>query len=54
MKKSTKKIIENITYGVCLIILIWGVASFIDVNAHNMTDQQYASWNLFNVFDYFD
>ena len=48
-----KKVLENLAFIICLAILIWGVASFIDVNSHNMTDYQYASWNLFNIFDYF-
>jgi hypothetical protein len=54
MKKSTKKVLENVACGICLIVLIWGFASFIDVNAHNMSDYQYASWNLFNIFDHFN
>jgi len=29
---------------------IWLVASFINVNMHNMTDMQYAAWNVFNLF----
>lgn len=46
MKKA-----EKIFYILCVLFFIWIAASFIDVNAHNMSDQVYASWNIFNVFD---
>ena len=42
---------KKIVYFVCIVALIWLVASFVDVNMHNgiFSDnyQQYASWNLF-------
>ena len=32
---------------IVIIILVWILASIIDVNLHNLTTQQYASWNIF-------
>ena len=28
---------------------IWFIASFININAHNMTDNVYAAWNIFTL-----
>ena len=39
--------LEKIFNGICAIVLIWLVLSFVDVNIHNLGDQQYAWWNLF-------
>lgn len=36
--------------SVCSSILVWMVLSFFDINAHNMTDQDYATWNCFFMF----
>lgn len=45
---------KKIFYVVCVLVIIWFVASFIDVNAHNdITKEncgQVSSWNLFNLF----
>lgn len=41
---------EIVLLSVCTSILVWMVLSFFDINAHNMTDQDYAGWNLFFVF----
>ena len=41
---------EIVLLSVCSSILVWMVLSFFDINAHNMTDQDYAGWNLFLVF----
>lgn len=41
---------EIILLSVCSSIFAWMVLSFFDINAHNMTDQNYARWNLFLVF----
>ena len=41
---------EIILLSVCSSILAWMVLSFFDINAHNMTDQDYAGWNLFLIF----
>ena len=42
---------EIVLLSVCTSILVWMVLSFFDINAHNMTDQDYAGWNLFLIFD---
>ena len=41
---------EIVLLSVCSSILIWMLLSFFDINAHNMTDQNYARWNFFLVF----
>lgn len=41
---------EIILFSVCSSALIWMLLSFFDINAHNMTDQNYARWNFFLVF----
>lgn len=41
---------EIILLSVCSSILAWMALSFFDINAHNMTDQNYARWNFFLVF----
>lgn len=41
---------EIVLLSVCTSILVWMVLSFFDINAHNMTDQDYAGWNFFLVF----
>ena len=41
---------EIVLLSVCTSILVWMVLSFFDINAHNMTDQNYARWNFFLVF----
>lgn len=41
---------EIVLLSVCSSILVWMVLSFFDINAHNMTNKEYAGWNLFLVF----
>ena len=41
---------EIVLLSVCTSILVWMVLSFFDINAHNMTDQDYAGWNIFLLF----
>ena len=41
---------EIVLLSVCTSILVWMVLSFFDINAHNMTDQDYARWNCFFIF----
>ena len=41
---------EIVLLSVCSSVLAWMVLSFFDINAHNMTDQNYARWNFFLVF----
>lgn len=42
--------LEIVLLSVCYSILAWMVLSFFDINAHNMTDQDYAGWNIFLLF----
>ena len=42
--------LEIVLLSVCYSILAWIVLSFFDINAHNMTDQDYAGWNIFLLF----
>lgn len=41
---------EIVLLSICTSILVWMLLSFFDINAHNMTDQDYAGWNLFLIF----
>lgn len=41
---------EVVLLSICTSILVWMVLSFFDINAHNMTDQDYAGWNIFLIF----
>ena len=41
---------EIVLLSVCTSILVWMILSFFDINAHNMTDQDYAGWNIFLIF----
>ena len=42
--------LEIVLLSVCYSILAWMILSFFDINAHNMTDQDYAGWNFFLIF----
>ena len=41
---------EIVFLSVCTSILVWMVLSFFDINAHNMTDKKYETWNCFFMF----
>lgn len=41
---------EKILYAVCVVLLVWFVASIINTLCHNMTDYDYAGWNMFDIF----
>ncbi len=43
--------IENIIITIIVIIFLWFLISFIDVNLHNMSDYQYADWNMFVIME---
>ena len=45
-KRTRANRVENIMCGVCGIMLLWFLASWADVVAHNMTTQTYAWWNI--------
>jgi hypothetical protein len=40
---------KKILAVICVIILIWFIASIVDVDMHNLTTQRYASWNIFSA-----
>ncbi len=46
---SKKITLESIVCVIALVFLLWIIASFIDVNMHNVSDFNYTSWNLFNI-----
>ena len=48
MKKTLCKWMYYFVTGASSIMMAWILASWIDVVAHNATDQIYAVWNLFN------
>ena len=54
MNKRTKaklmKRIENAAAALSCVMLVWGLLSWIDVLLHNMSDQNYAWWNLIVLF----
>lgn len=54
MNKRTKaklmKRIENAAAALSGTLLVWGLLSWIDVISHNMSDQNYAWWNLIVLF----
>ena len=41
---------DVVLLSICTSILVWMILSFFDINAHNMTDKDYAGWNLFLIF----
>lgn len=43
------KKIEKIVVTLSVIFIAWLVLSFFNINAHNLTDQNYAKWNLFQL-----
>lgn len=45
-KKLTRQIIG---YAIIIVLTVWVIASFINVNMHNMSDGAYAVWNLFTL-----
>ena len=45
------KKIEDFCIAVAVIIIFWLVASTIDVNNKNLSDKDYAKWNLWKIMD---
>ena len=41
---------EIVLLSICSSVLAWMVLSFFDINAHNMTDKKYETWNCFFMF----
>ena len=47
MKNKTKAtVVEQITYTMCGLLLVWCVLSWFDVVANNMDGAHYQWWNL--------
>lgn len=44
-----KKVIFNTAQLISIAFVAWVTLSFVNVVAHNMTDQAYAVWNLFTL-----
>ena len=49
-KAKVMRRIENAAAALSGVVLVWGLLSWIDVILHNMTDQDYAWWNLIVLF----
>ena len=41
---------EKVVYAICILFMIWIAASYINTMSHNMTDYNYAWWNVFSMF----
>jgi hypothetical protein len=50
MSNKTKDRIGLILGIVAVLIFAWMFFSFLDMNAHNLTDHDYAPWNFFKLF----
>ena len=44
MDKSSK-----IFYVVCVVMILWLIASYVNTISHNMSDCDYAAWNAFDI-----
>ena len=49
-RKARELLSKTVTVGASAIVL-WGSASFIDVNMHNLGDGKIAEWNCFNMLE---
>ena len=47
--KKVKEVLYYITYGFCMVMTVWLVASFFDANANNTGDGQVSDWNCYQV-----
>ena len=44
------KIMLNVWFVLSIMFFLWLFLSWVDVNAHNMTDQMFHPWNFFVLF----
>ena len=45
------KVIENVAFVLCIILAVWFICSFVEVNMKNTTENPiYSSWNFFEIF----
>ena len=55
MKKKIFKILDNVITTMCIALVMWIVASWVNINQHNSPMQEdyrnYAKWNIFEVFN---
>ena len=55
MKKKIFKILDNVIITMCIALVMWIVASWVNINQHNSPMQEdygnYAKWNIFEVFN---
>lgn len=43
--------IRKLSVVFLLAVLFWLIASFLDANAHNMSNQKYSQWTVFSIFE---
>lgn len=50
-KSRLSKLVENIIFIISIIMIVWFVLSFVDVNMNNNTwnEYNYSSWNIFAI-----
>ena len=46
-KWNIKKFLSNLFTAVSVAVIVWVLASYIDVITHNLTTCVYAKWNIF-------
>ena len=55
MKKKIFKVFDNVITIMCIALVMWIVASRVNINQHNSPMQEdygnYAKWNIFEVFN---
>lgn len=45
----SKVTVQSIATAISILGLVWLFASFVNINAHNMTDHKFAKWNAFSL-----
>lgn len=43
-------LIPYILYAICILFIIWVIASWVNINQHNLTDCVYWKYNFFTLF----
>ena len=48
---KVKKVIENVMVTLCVVLALWFIISFVEVDMKNLTENPvYSSWNFFEIF----
>lgn len=48
---KVKKVVENVTFVLCIIFAVWFICSFVEVDMKNLTENPvYSNWNFFEIF----